>query len=90
MRRIKFRKPYKLKNYRFGLVALVLVLSIIGILVVGSANESYQSKQIFGVVIGLVVMDLVWNVSIYACNCTDSGNRSLCKRSKKMDQSWFY
>ena len=59
MRRIKFRKPYKLKNYRFGLVALVLVLSIIGILVVGSANESYQSKQIFGVVIGLVVMAIV-------------------------------
>ena len=106
MRRIKFRKPYKLKNYRFGLVALVLVLSIIGILVVGSANESYQSKQIFGVVIGLVVMaivsliDYVWITNFYwilygmsvfmLANCTDSGNRSPCKRSKKMDQSWFY
>lgn len=71
MRRIKFRKPYKLKNYRFGLVALVLVLSIIGILVVGSANELYQSKQIFGVVIGLVVMaivsliDYVWIANFY-------------------------
>ncbi|RHP11003.1 FtsW/RodA/SpoVE family cell cycle protein [Dorea sp. AF36-15AT] len=71
MRRIKFRKPYKLKNYRFGLVALVLVLSIIGILVVGSANESYQNKQIFGVVIGLVVMaivsliDYVWITNFY-------------------------
>ena len=71
MRRITFRKPYKLKNYRFGLVALVLVLSIIGILVVGSANESYQSKQIFGVVIGLVVMaivsliDYVWITNFY-------------------------
>lgn len=71
MRRIKFRKPYKLKNYRFGLVTLVLVLSIIGILVVGSANESYQSKQIFGVVIGLVVMaivsliDYVWITNFY-------------------------
>ena len=71
MRRIKFRKPYKLKNYRFGLVALVLVLSMIGILVVGSANESYQSKQIFGVVIGLVVMaivsliDYVWITNFY-------------------------
>lgn len=71
MRRIKFRKPYKLKNYRFGLVALVLVLSIIGILVVGSANESYQSKQILGVVIGLVVMavvsliDYVWITNFY-------------------------
>ncbi len=71
MRRIKFRKPYKLKNYRFGLVALVLVLSIIGILVVGSANESYQSKQILGVVIGLVVMaivsliDYMWITNFY-------------------------
>lgn len=71
MRRIRFRKPYKLKNYRFGLIALVLVLSIIGILVVGSANESYQSKQILGVVIGLVVMaivsliDYVWITNFY-------------------------
>ena len=71
MRRIKFRKPYKLKNYRFGLIALVLVLSINGILVVGSANESYQSKQILGVVIGLVVMaivsliDYVWITNFY-------------------------
>lgn len=71
MRRIKFRKPYKLKNYRFGLIALVLVLSIIGIIVVGSANESYQSKQILGVVIGLVVMaivsliDYVWITNFY-------------------------
>ena len=71
MRRIKFRKPYKLKNYRFGLIALVLVLSIIGILVVGSANESYQSKQILGVVIGLIVMaivslmDYVWITNFY-------------------------
>jgi cell division protein FtsW (lipid II flippase) len=71
LRRIKFRKPYKLKNYRFGLIALVLVLSIIGILVVGSANESYQSKQILGVVIGLVVMaivsliDYVWITNFY-------------------------
>ena len=71
MRRIKFRKPYKLMNYRFGLIALVLVLSIIGILVVGSANESYQSKQILGVVIGLVVMaivsliDYVWITNFY-------------------------
>lgn len=71
MRRIKFRKPYKLKNYRFSLVFLVLVLSVIGILVVGSANQSYQSRQILGVVIGLVVMvivsliDYVWITNFY-------------------------
>lgn len=71
MRRIKFRKPYKLKNYRFSLVFLVLVLSIIGILVVGSANQSYQSRQILGVVIGLAVMvivsliDYVWITNFY-------------------------
>lgn len=71
MRRIKFRKPYKLKNYRFSLVTLVLVLSIIGSLVVGSANKSYQSKQILGVFIGLGVMavvsliDYVWITNFY-------------------------
>ena len=49
MRRIKFRKPYKLKNYRFD-DRIGSGTWIIGILVVGSANESYQSKQILGVV----------------------------------------
>ena len=39
-------KQYKLKDYDFRLVAYVVVLTIIGILVIGSANSSVQGKQI--------------------------------------------
>ena len=51
MRSHRFTKPYNWKNYKFGIVALVGILSIFGILVVGSAKESLQNKQILGVVI---------------------------------------
>ncbi len=64
-------KPYKLKDYQFGLIICVFALSVIGILAVGSARETYQSRQIVGVVIGLVVMvvislmDYVWILEFY-------------------------
>ncbi|MCI9271532.1 MAG: rod shape-determining protein RodA [Dorea sp.] len=71
MKLIKLRRPYKLKDYKFSLVILVLTISLIGILVVGSANQSYQNRQIVGVVLGLCVMavvsliDYVWIVGFY-------------------------
>lgn len=37
----------------------IFAISIIGILVIGSANESYQKKQIIGMIIGIVVMTVV-------------------------------
>ena len=37
----------------------MFAISIIGILVIGSANESYQKKQIMGMIIGIVVMVVV-------------------------------
>ena len=52
-------KQYKLKNYRFRLVAYVVLLCIIGVMVVGSAKPSVQNKQIIGIVGGLVVMLIV-------------------------------
>jgi len=64
-------KPYKLRDYRISLVILVTILSIIGILVVGSARESLQSRQIFGVVFGTACMlivafiDYVWVLNLY-------------------------
>ena len=70
MKLIKLRRPYKLKDYKFSLVILVLTISLIGILVVGSANQSYQNRQIVGVVLGLCVMavvsliDYVWIVGL--------------------------
>lgn len=64
-------KPYKLKDYKFSLIALVTALSVIGTQVVGSARESLQSKQIFGVIVGSILMlivsliDYVWVVNMY-------------------------
>ena len=52
-------KQYKLKNYRFRLVAYAVLLCIIGVMVVGSAKPSVQNKQIIGIAGGLVVMVIV-------------------------------
>ena len=52
-------KLYKLKDYNFRLVLWLLMISGIGVLLVGSANESYQSKQLIGVILGVVVMVIV-------------------------------
>lgn len=52
-------KRYKLKNYHFQLILYVSLLTIIGIMLIGSAKESVQDKQIFGFVAGLVIMVIV-------------------------------
>lgn len=52
-------KQIKLRNYNFRLVLYVVTLTIIGILVIGSARESVQSKQIMGLVMGVVLMVMV-------------------------------
>ena len=50
------KKQYQLRNYDFRLVFYVVVLSIIGIVVIGSADSSFQNKQILGLILGLVCM----------------------------------
>ncbi len=52
-------KQYKLSDYRFRLVLWVAALSILGILVIGSANQSYQRQQIAGMILGMAVMVIV-------------------------------
>lgn len=47
---------YKLRNYQFGLVFLALALSVIGILLIGSAQMEVRNRQLAGVVIGLILM----------------------------------
>ena len=49
-------KKYHLKDYNFTLIITVLLLSIIGVLAVGSALPSAQFKQILGIVLGLCAM----------------------------------
>lgn len=52
-------KQYQFKNYNLRLVIFVLAVSIMGILVIGSAKESSQMKQIVGLVISLGAMIVV-------------------------------
>ena len=52
-------KQYRLRNYNFRLIAYVVILCIIGILVIGSAKESVQNKQIYGFIAGLIIMVIV-------------------------------
>lgn len=52
-------QDYRLRNYDFKLIIMILMLSIIGVLVVGSAEESLQSKQLFGVIAGTVLMVII-------------------------------
>ncbi|MGI6006943.1 MAG: FtsW/RodA/SpoVE family cell cycle protein [Ruminococcus sp.] len=52
-------KLYKLKDYSFRLVLWLVVISGIGVLLVGSAMKSLQTRQLFGVILGLVVMTIV-------------------------------
>lgn len=52
-------KQYRLRDYKFSLIILLIALSTIGILIVGSAQESVQNKQFYGLILGLGVMVVV-------------------------------
>ena len=49
-------KRYQLRYYNFKLILFAVTVTIIGILVIGSAKESVQSRQIMGFIIGIVCM----------------------------------
>ena len=55
----KLKQQHHIQDYNFILIALVLAISIVGIFVVGSAKDSYQFKQLLGVLIGFVAMVIV-------------------------------
>ena len=64
-------RQYKLKDYKFRLILWVAAISVLGIMVIGSAQDSVQKKQIFGLGIGLVLMvtasliDYSWLMNFY-------------------------
>ncbi len=64
-------KQYQLKDYRFRLVLYVYAISIIGTLVIGSAQRSLQSQQMIGMVLGtaamvvISLMDYTWILKFY-------------------------
>ena len=49
-------RQYKLRDYDFKLILLVVTLSVIGILAVGSAKEELFTRQLIGVCVGVVIM----------------------------------
>ncbi|MGN0334724.1 MAG: FtsW/RodA/SpoVE family cell cycle protein [Lachnospiraceae bacterium] len=49
-------KQYQLRNYRIKLVILVYIVTILGIMVIGSAETGYQSTQLLGLALGSVLM----------------------------------
>lgn len=67
-------KRYKLRNYDFKLILLIAAVSVIGVLAVGSADESLQTKQIFGVCAGMTIMVVI----------------SLMDYSQLLRLSWLY
>ena len=64
-------KQYQLRDYRFRLGFYVDAISIIGTLVIGSAQKSLQSQQIIGMVLGtaamavISVLDYTWILKFY-------------------------
>lgn len=64
-------RQYKLRDYRFSLIIWVTALTVLGIMVIGSAQESSQLKQIIGLAVGLVCMvilsfvDYTWLLNFY-------------------------
>ena len=64
-------KKYRLRDFDFRLVILVLLASGISVMAVGSANESYVKTQIIGIVGGFVAMliialfDYAWVLKFY-------------------------
>ena len=64
-------KKYRLRDFNFRLVILVLLASGFSILAVNSANEAYVNRQIFGIGLGIAVMlviafiDYIWILKFY-------------------------
>jgi len=64
-------RQYRLRDYNFRLILWLIVLSVIGVLLVGSADSSLQTKQMAGVIGGSIAMvivsliDFSWIMNFY-------------------------
>ncbi|MCR5784089.1 MAG: FtsW/RodA/SpoVE family cell cycle protein [Eubacterium sp.] len=52
-------RKYRLVNYHFSLIVFVVAISIMGIMIISSANEAYRNKQIAGLILGLIAMTVI-------------------------------
>ena len=65
------KQQYHIKDYKFGLIISVVAISVIGIMMVGSAKPDFMTKQIMGVILGfgaMVVVSLIdykWIMNFY-------------------------
>ncbi len=55
----KLNLHYDIKDYKFGLVIPVVVLAVFGIFMVYSARPDLMSRQVLGVVLGIVAMAVI-------------------------------
>lgn len=49
-------KKYNFRYYNFILVALTIMLSLYGIVIIGSAKASVQNRQLYGMILGVILM----------------------------------
>lgn len=71
-------KQYRLRDYDFRLVILLIGLTFTGVLLVGSAESALRNKQFFGMILGITIMlivslmDFSWILNfywiLYGCN----------------------
>ena len=83
-------RRYKLKNYNFRLVILLIAISIIGVLLIGSADSADQKKQAIGVVLGVVIMIIVASEFLLGSlhRKSDDAWRSLSRRFYRKKHVW--
>ncbi len=66
-----YLKQFDIKNYKWILVLSIIVVTGFSILIVGSAKESLQTRQMYGVIIAFIIMlvvsliDFQWILKLY-------------------------
>ena len=75
---------FRFRDYDFKLVLMILGLSIIGVLTIGSAEPSLQSKQLAGVIAGFCLMIIIsffnysWVIRFYSVSYTHLTLPTIC------------
>lgn len=46
-------KQYRIRDYDIKLIIMVVALAVIGVIAIGSARETFQNKQILGLIAGV-------------------------------------
>ncbi len=52
-------KRYRLRNFDFKLVVLMIAVTVIGMMAINSANADYTKRQLYGFILGFVAMIIV-------------------------------